>query len=158
MMKGYSKTVWFSTRAITNIIALRNLIDQYQVTYGSDDLMFVVHRESDSKPNMEFRIHESGLNYYDPRKEQHLTFVNTVLENKTGFTKLQIKCPELARNMYKTLIYPPMKVFKWLVCSNQIKYCPVTIQDTDVAMKIWGKNISVLKGKTTQSKTHPVTR
>jgi hypothetical protein len=51
-MEGYNKTVWFSTRAITNIIALSNLIDQYHVTYDSDDLMFLVHRESESKPNM----------------------------------------------------------------------------------------------------------
>jgi hypothetical protein len=35
-MKGYNKTVWFSTRAFTNIIALHNLIDKYQVTYNSD--------------------------------------------------------------------------------------------------------------------------
>jgi hypothetical protein len=54
MMTGYNKTVWFSNRAITNIIYLRNLIDQYRVTYDSEDLMFLVHHESDSKPNMEF--------------------------------------------------------------------------------------------------------
>jgi hypothetical protein len=77
-MTGYNKSVWFSTRAITNIIALRNLIDQYRITYDSDNLIFVVHRESENKPNMEYQMHESGLNYYDPRKEQHLTFVNTV--------------------------------------------------------------------------------
>jgi hypothetical protein len=79
-MMGYNKTVWFSTRAIINIIALRNLIDQYRVTYDSDDLMFVVHQELESNPNMEFRMHESGLHYYDPRKEQHITFVNNVSE------------------------------------------------------------------------------
>jgi hypothetical protein len=62
-MPVYNKIVWFYTRAITNIIALSNLIDQYRVTYDSDDLMFVVQRKSDSKPNMEFRIHESGLHY-----------------------------------------------------------------------------------------------
>jgi hypothetical protein len=77
-MEGYNKTVWFSTRAITKIIALCNLIDQYRIINDSDDLMFVVHRESESKPNMEFKIHKSGLHYYDPRKEHHLTFVNTV--------------------------------------------------------------------------------
>jgi hypothetical protein len=53
-IEGYNKTVWFSTRAITNIIALCNLIYQYRVTYDRDNLMFVVHRESESKPNMEF--------------------------------------------------------------------------------------------------------
>jgi hypothetical protein len=95
-MEGYNKTVWFITRAITNIIALRNLIDQYRITYESDDLMFVVHRELESKPNMELKMHKIGLHYYYPRKGHHLTFVNTVSENKTGFTKRQIKCAEIA--------------------------------------------------------------
>jgi hypothetical protein len=120
--------------------------------------MFVVHGESESKPNMEFRMHESGLHYYDPMKENHLTFVNTVSENKTGFANRQIKGAELARNLYKTLSYPSMKDFKWVICSNQIKDCPVMIQDIDVAMKIWVNNIAAQKGKTTRSKTHPVAR
>jgi hypothetical protein len=67
-MEGYNKVVWFITRAIANVIALRNLIDQYRVTYDSDNSMFVIHRESESKPNMEFKMHKSRLNYYDPRK------------------------------------------------------------------------------------------
>jgi hypothetical protein len=45
-----------------------------------------------------------------------------------------------------------------VIRSNQIKDCPITIQDIDVDMKIWGKNIFMLKGKTTRSKTHPVAR
>jgi hypothetical protein len=104
--------------------------------------MFVVHRESESKPNMEFRMYESGLHYYDPRKYHHLTFVNTVSENKTGFANRQIKCAELARNLYKTLSYTSTKDFKLVINSNQIKDCPMTIQDIDVAMKIWGKIIA----------------
>jgi hypothetical protein len=126
-VEGYNKAVWFSTRAITNIIALHNLIDQYRVTYDSDDLMFILHQESESKPNMEFKMHKSGLHYYDPRKEHHITFVNTVLENKTGFTKRQIKCAEITRNLYKTLSYPSMKDFKWVIRSNKIKDYPVAI-------------------------------
>jgi hypothetical protein len=51
-----------------------------------------------------------------------------------------------------------MKDFEWVIRSNQIKDCPVTIQDIVVATKIWGKNIAALKGKTTRSKTHPVSR
>jgi hypothetical protein len=66
---GYNHSFWFSTRAITNIFSPRNLIDQYRVAYDSDDLMFVVHRESENTPNMKFRMHESGLHYYYPRKE-----------------------------------------------------------------------------------------
>jgi hypothetical protein len=101
-MPGYNKDVWFSTRAITNIIALSNLIQQYCVTYDSDDKMLVLHRESQGKPNMKFRMHKCGLHYYDPRNEKHLAFVNTVSENKECFTKRQIKGAELARTLYKT--------------------------------------------------------
>jgi hypothetical protein len=86
-MMGYSKTVWFSTGAINNIIALQNLIDQYRFKYDSDDLMFDAHQVSESKPDMESRMHESRLHYYNLRKEQHLTFLSTVSENKKGFTK-----------------------------------------------------------------------
>jgi hypothetical protein len=51
-----------------------------------------------------------------------------------------------------------MKDFKWVMQSNQIKDCPVTVQYIDVARKILGKNIAALKGKTTRSKSIPVAR
>jgi hypothetical protein len=107
---------------------------------------------------MEFKMHKGGLHYYYLRKEHHMTSVNTVSENKTGFTKRQIKCVEIARNLYKTLSYPSMKDFKWIIRSNQIKDFPVMIQDIDVATNIWGKNIATLKGKTTRSKMQLVAR
>jgi hypothetical protein len=54
--------------------------------YDSNDEMFVVHRESAGKSNMQFRMHESGLHYFDPR-DKSFTFVSTVSENKEGFMK-----------------------------------------------------------------------
>jgi hypothetical protein len=156
-MAGYRTHVWYDKRAITNILALRNVIKQYRVTYDSDDQTFVVHRESVNKPNMEFRMHESGLHYYDPRNDDFV-FVTTVSGNKQGFTQRQIKGAELARTLYTTLSYPSWKDFKWVIRSNQIKDCPVTVQDVDVAFKIWGKNIAALKGKTTRTKPDPVAK
>jgi hypothetical protein len=79
---GHNKDVWFITRAITNIIALSNLIQQYCVTYDSDNKMCVVHRESQGKPNKEFRMHKCGLHYYYPRNEKDLAFVNTFSEKR----------------------------------------------------------------------------
>ena len=157
-MPGYNKNVWFSKKAIANIVALSNLIKQYRVTYDSNDLMFVVHRETDNKPNMEFRMHESGLHYYDPREHQHIAFVTTVSGNMEGFTKREIKDAEIARTLYTTLIYPSWNDYKWAVRGNQIKNCPITVQDVDVAFKIWGKNIQALKGKTTRTKPEVVAR
>ena len=147
---GYRQSVWFSKEAITNIIALANMTKQYRVTYDSNDELFVVHREKFCLPNMEFRKHWSGLHYYDPRDENGNLVFNTVAENMKLFSKRQIKEAETARKLYATLSYPSLKDFKWVIRSNQIKNCPVTIENIDVALKVWGKNIAALKGKTTR--------
>ena len=74
---AYHKNMWFSKRAITNIIPLSNAIQQHRVAYESEEKMFIVHREADEKPNMEFIMHKVGLHYYDPRN-RNFTFINTV--------------------------------------------------------------------------------
>ena len=40
--------------------------------------------------------------------------------------------------------------------TNQIKNCPVTKEDVVIAEKVFGKDISVLRGKSTQTKLIPV--
>ena len=93
-------------------------------------------------------MHESGLHYYNPRKENNaqLAFVNTVAENKLNFTKRQIKDAEVARILYATLGCPSIKDFKWIIWNHQIKDSPVTLQDIEVAISIWGESILALKG------------
>jgi hypothetical protein len=125
------------------------VIRQYRVTYDSNEEMFIVHRHSHGMPNMEFRMHKSGLHYYDPR-DVEFTLINTVSENKEGYTKRQIRDADNARTLYATLSYPSRTDFRWIIRSNQIKDCPVSVQDVDAAFKIWGKNVAALKGKITR--------
>jgi hypothetical protein len=96
---------WFCKNAITNIFALSNVIKQDRVTYDSDDKTFIVHRQSNGLQDMEFRMHHSGLNYFDPRRNV-FTFISTVYGNKEGFTKRKIKDAEVARTLNATLSYP----------------------------------------------------
>ena len=119
--------------------------------------MFVVHREGQNKPNMEFKMHSSGLHCFNPR-DKAFVFLNTVSGNKEGFSQRQIRGAELAKALYAKLGYPSLKDFKWVIQSNQISDCPVTVNDIDVADKIWGKNIAALKGKTTRTKTTHVAK
>jgi hypothetical protein len=151
-ISSYQHEVWFDKDAITNIIALSNLITQYRVTYDSNDKAFVVHRESVNKSNMHFRMHHTGLHYYDPKDDDFTFNITTVSENKLNYTKRQLKGAELARTLYANLGYPSMKDFKWVIQSNQIKDCPVTVDDAIAANKIWGKDIAAIKGKTTRTK------
>jgi hypothetical protein len=102
--------------------------------------MCVVHHDPEGKPDMEFWMHESGLHYFNQR-DSEFTFINTVFENKTGFTTRQIKDVEAARSLYPKLNYPSWKDFKWIIRSNQIKGCPVTVEHVDTALKILGKNV-----------------
>ena len=87
---------------------------------------------------MIFRMHPSGLHTYNPEGEV-FSFVTTVNGNKLHFTKQQIEGAKKAQTLYKSLNFPPEHDFKWILQSNQILNCPVTIP-----------NITTLKGKTTR--------
>ena len=71
---------------------MSNVIQQYQVTYDSEDRMFIVHREAKGKPNIEFRMHKSGLHYYDLTGNQSLyttKLTKDFNQMKKYFTQLQ---------------------------------------------------------------------
>ena len=87
---GYEQDVLLRKNSITNIIALKNLIKPYRVTYDSIDQIFVVHKEYQEKPNMEFKLHEYGIHCYNPT-DKTMVLINTISENKQGFSKRKIK-------------------------------------------------------------------
>jgi hypothetical protein len=61
--------VWYNKKAITNILSLSNVIKQYQVTYDSNDQMFVVHRNLDGKPDMEFLDAREWTTLFRPKRQ-----------------------------------------------------------------------------------------
>jgi hypothetical protein len=65
---------------------------------------------------------------------------------------------EVTRSLYSKLNYLSWKDIKSIIWSNQIKDCPVTVEHVDTALKIWGKNVMALKGKTTWTKPDLVAR
>ncbi len=146
-MIGQLTEVWFSKSASTNILSLKDVVKCYRVTYDSYDGAFIVWRENKGLPNMIFKMHSSGLNFYDPKPEE-FTFVVTVEDNLKSFTKRQILSAKKARTLMAGLAFPSDQDNKWIVRSNQ--ECPVTTEDVHVADKIWGKSVSSLKGKTTR--------
>ena len=109
-INGYERPVWFSKDAMTNIIALKNIIRQYRVTYDSDESTFVVHRKAAIKNNMEFRMHANGLHWYYLREDiTEFAFMETVAGNKKGFTKRQIKGAETAKSLYPLVVVDPYR-------------------------------------------------
>ena len=82
--------------------------------------------------------------------------IESVEENKKFFTDRQIERAKAARKLYHALGTPSLNDFKSIIKTNAIKNLPVTLDDINIAEKIFGTDIGALKGKTTRQKPAPV--
>lgn len=84
-------------------------------------------------------------------------FVNTVKENKKFYTQHQFEWAKQARELFhSSLGAPSVRDFKAIITLNAIMNNPVTTTNIDVTKKIFGPDISALKGITTCRKLAPV--
>ena len=82
--------------------------------------------------------------------------VSTVAKNRKGYTLRQYERAKKARALYHIVGTPTVENFKALLKMNVIKNCPVTSEDVTMAEKIFGPDISNLKGKSTRRKVESV--
>jgi hypothetical protein len=79
---GYKYLVWFSKKAITIIICLKNLIKCYRMTYDSKlDTTFFVHRSAFGLPDLLFEMQPCGLHLCYLKKMGEFGFVQTDEDN-----------------------------------------------------------------------------
>ena len=150
---GFNEPVWFSTKAITNILSLSVVKREYKVSYDGDD--FIIHRAQHGYYDMVFKPHASGLHVLDTndsRSPASYAFFETVAENMQLFTKREVAGGKLARDLQAGLGFPSDNDVKWIVQANMLKDCPVRTRDLDVAMKVFGPSVAMLKGKTVRKK------
>ena len=88
----------------------------------------------------------------DPRGHASYSFVETVKGNMSIVTKRQVASANLACNLQAGLAYLSVDDLRWIVKANMLNDNPVPNQDVDVALKIWGPSVALLKGKTVQRK------
>ena len=105
---------------------------------------------------MVFKMHRSGLHYYDLTNDNFL-FVVTVADNMKMFSKHEIIGAEKAQNLQASLAFPSNADLCWIIKSNQVSECPVRTEDAKTANKIWRTSTASLKGKTTRVKPETVT-
>ncbi len=151
-LKGFEESVWFSEEAMTNILSLAIVKREYEVSYDGD--AFIIHRAKHGYPDMVFKPHASGLHILDtsdPRVFASYAFVETVVDNMNLF-KRQIASVNQACDLQAGLAYPSVPDLKWIVKANLLKDSPVTADDVDVALKIWGPSVALLKWKTVRRK------
>ena len=127
-LPGYKFWVWFSSKAITNIICLKNLIKICRVTYDSEvDTIFVVHCSQFGLPDSLFEMHPCGLHICYPQKMGEFGFIQTVKDILMFFSKHQIAGATHAKDLYEKIIFPSTADFRAIVSAGGIPAgCEVT--------------------------------
>jgi hypothetical protein len=149
--------VWYDETALANIFGLSDLKKKHGITFDSEkEDSFIVHTD---KGNMKFKCNPEGLYTFDVSKnylrmESHL--INTVKENRIGYTQRQFEQAKKAQELYHIVGTPTIETFKTLLKMIAIRNCPVTTEDVNNAKKIFGPNMLSLKGKSTRRKSTPV--
>ena len=154
--------VWFDKEAVANILGLADLTKTHRIVYDSDlgDAFHATHRTSGEK--CVFTRSPEGLyvttfskGYIEFCKKQNSDLgqqhLETVKNNASGYSSRELHRARRARELYHILSTPSLDSFKSIIKSNMIRNCPVTIQDINLADRIFGPSISALKGKSTRT-------
>ena len=95
-----------------------------------------------------FQLSTNGLYYFDAAdRENSVLLLNTVSENREGFTQRDYEGPQEARRVMHLLRFPSERDFENMVRSNMTVKCPVTFSDVKNAKIIFGPDITSLKVK-----------
>jgi hypothetical protein len=156
-LPGYPEPVWYHKDGIANILSLARVSKFFPVTFNNKE-GFVIHKPEGRKHV--FKESDRGLFYLDTTntkknnmmQEDAAVMVMTVDKQKAKYSARDIQRAELARKLQHLLGHPSTKHFKQIVAGNQLKNCPIGIDDIVVAEDIFGQSIGALNGKTVHKK------
>jgi hypothetical protein len=86
----------------------------------------------------------------DRNEDGSSNLISTVAENRHGYTLRQFERAKEARRLDHIVGTPTVNNFKPLLRINAIQNCPVRVEDVNISKKIFGPDISSLKGKSTR--------
>ncbi len=137
---------------MTNILSFAEVenCDNYVTVYDNKTKDFIMTNKTNGNMTVFGCTH--GLHTTLLDADQAITGVamlHSVAANKKLFSKRQVECAEVMRELYETIGFPSLKDFKHIVSTNMTKDNPVLVEDIKVMEKIYGPNEYVLKGKTT---------
>jgi hypothetical protein len=102
-----------------------------------------------------FQQSHSGMYYHDT-KDRAVVMLNTVKENREGYTHKEFERAKVARRALGMVWYPSPEDFTNMVRANMIRNFPVTPTDITASEKIFGPDVASLKGKTVRNTPAPV--
>ncbi|KAG7342126.1 hypothetical protein IV203_007218 [Nitzschia inconspicua] len=143
---------WFDKNGMANIFSFALIKDQFDVT--DDHIKDVFYVDTGVKI-LDFKRSSEGLYYYKPNITNK-SFLQSVEKNKKFYSNNQLEKAKRARELLHTLGFPSVADLKKIVKMNSIKDCPVTVDDVNLAERIYGPDVATIKGKATRSRPTPV--
>ena len=145
-------TVYHNPYGIANVLSLKSTKAKHRVTSDSWDRdgVFKVHTKEGI---VEFKPSEKLLHYHDTSEDSsnfECMLVNTV------HTKHDIAKAKETRRLQGMIGNPTDKEYKGMVREKLITNCPVTVQDVENAKRIFGPDLTNLRGKTIRTKPEHV--
>ncbi len=142
---------------VTNIFSLAQMVDHHPVTYNLNKKdAFIVHLPHKSSSN-EIQMDSIFTNHLKSQSlEPKLKPILLILWRRTrsSIHSISLNEPSKLENYFTLSLgaTPSINDMKAIIRMNTIKNNPFTTEDIDIAKKIFGPDISSLKGKTTRHK------
>ena len=149
-LPGYG-TVWYELTGIVNILSMSRVTKKFRVIFDSEggNLFRMVLPDREVK----FQFSTNGLYCFDAAdRENDVLLLDTVSENREGFTWREYEGDREARIAMHLLGFPSERYFENMARSNIIVNFPVTFSDVKNAKLIFGPDITSLKGKSVRRK------
>jgi hypothetical protein len=157
--------VHYDEDAIVNIFGFSDLKKKHRITYDSNkEDAFLIHMDNElikfecsmGYTNIWYQRIISNSLKEDGREDSISNLISAVIESRQGYTLRQYERVKEARRLYHIVGTPAVNNFKSLLRMNAIQNCPVTVEDINISEKIFGPDISSLKGKLVRGKPKPV--
>jgi Reverse transcriptase (RNA-dependent DNA polymerase) len=168
---GLDDEVRFDKEGIANLFSLSKLVKHSRITYDSDiEDSFFMHMKDGSvtkfehtpeglyafKVDTEYKKDIEKSKSKTKKKGDCPQFIETVAENRKNYSLRDYERAKVARTTYHAVGAPSLTNYKAIIRANMIKNCPVTVADINIAERIFGADMSTLKGKSKRKTPKPV--
>ena len=147
--------VAYDERASFNVLSVDSLPASASVTYDHSERCHTIVLNNNT---YHFKV-PGGKKGLPVRKFPNTActsvLVNTVAQNEATYTKREVDRAKIASELTRMLAYPSLKATSSALSDGVLIDCPVTIQDVQRSIAIYGVPVPSIKGKTTHTTTLP---
>ena len=156
-MKDGLGTAYYHPKAVANLVPFGRLEKMFEMNYERNKRFYLTNKEGKEISFNKVTVDAEGnglyiVDYTADFEEKKIAAIATVEDNKTNYTRREVKLAAKAKEFLKNLAYPSINDAIKIIESGTLMDCPITPADIIRAHDIWGPDLASLKGKTVHKK------